>query len=49
MVDIKAWAHDPSAESVRAIFKLLEGKLKHYHGMVTIHRSFQPYRIISIL
>lgn len=29
MVEIKAWAHDPSAESLRATFRLLEAKLKH--------------------
>lgn len=29
MVVIKAWAHDPSAGSLRATFKMLEAKLKH--------------------
>lgn len=29
MVQIKAWAHDPSVESLRATLKLLEAEWKH--------------------
>ena len=28
-LEVKAWAHDPSAESLRETFQLLEAKWKH--------------------